>query len=57
MGVVELSEEDTYKIDGPIYKAPPGMPSIVIDAPDILEIPENKYQLQYKRCLGGKEAN
>ncbi len=55
MGVSRLPNGN-YKVIGNIIQAPPGMPSIVINAPDILEIPESKYQLYYKRCLGAPEG-
>ncbi len=55
MGVVK-APNGNYRVMGGVIQAPPGLESIVIDAPDILEIPENKYQIQYKRCLGAVEA-
>ncbi len=55
MGVVK-SSNGSYRVMGSVIQAPPGLESIAIDAPDILEIPESKYQRQYKRCLGAPEA-
>jgi hypothetical protein len=55
MGVMQTSQGN-YRIIGDIIKAPPGIREIVIDAPDVFEIPEGKYQLNFKRCLGAQEA-
>jgi hypothetical protein len=55
MGVMQTSQGN-YRVLGDITKAPPGIQQIFIDAPDVLEIPEGKYQLNFKRCLGGQEA-
>ncbi|MDR2401793.1 MAG: hypothetical protein LBD73_09115 [Deferribacteraceae bacterium] len=55
MGVMQTSQGN-YRVIGDIIKAPPGLQQIVIDAPDVFEIPEGKYQLNFKRCLGATEA-
>ncbi|MDR2105146.1 MAG: hypothetical protein LBP51_05255 [Deferribacteraceae bacterium] len=55
MGVMQTTQGN-YRVIGDIIKAPPGVQQIVIDAPDVFEMPEGKYQLNFKRCLGGREA-
>jgi uncharacterized membrane protein (UPF0127 family) len=55
MGVTQ-SSSGNYKVITDIYNGRIGIPQIAIDAPDILEIPESKYQMFYKRCLLAKEA-
>jgi hypothetical protein len=54
MGVVQTAP-NVYKVVGTIKKAPPGLRSVEIDAPDVFEIPEVKYILRYKACLGASE--
>ena len=51
MGVAQDSKGN-YNVIGDARYAPPGLESIRIDAPDVLEIPEQQYQLWYKDCLG-----
>lgn len=55
MGVTKLGD-GTYKVTDVIQKAPPGLKEIIIDSPHVLEIPETKYQLYFRNCLGGKEV-
>ncbi len=55
MGVAKQST-GTYRVITGVYKAPPGIQAIPIDAPDVLELPEAKYQLRYKNCLMASEA-
>jgi hypothetical protein len=54
MGVMK-SSTGSYRVLNGIIKAPPGISQIPIDASDVLEIPEGKYQLNFKRCLGASE--
>ncbi|MDR2869349.1 MAG: hypothetical protein LBV04_02765 [Deferribacteraceae bacterium] len=54
MGVEQVSA-DVYKVVGPVRKAPPGIRSIEINAPDVFEIPEAKYLLRYRACLNAAE--
>jgi len=55
MGVMKQSS-GLYRVTTGVFKAPPGIKAIPIDAPDVLEIPESKYQLWYKNCLMANEA-
>ncbi|MDR0454258.1 MAG: DUF192 domain-containing protein [Deferribacteraceae bacterium] len=50
MGVMQQSS-GSYRVVTGAIKAPPGIQAIPIDAPDVLELPETKYQLWYKKCL------
>jgi len=43
MGVMKQSS-GSYRVTSGVFKAPPGIKFIPIDAPDVLEIPETKYQ-------------
>ncbi|MDR2883815.1 MAG: hypothetical protein LBV09_01755 [Deferribacteraceae bacterium] len=55
MGVNQTSN-GSYNVLTDVYNGKPNIKQIPIDAPDILEIPESKYQMYYKRCLQAKEA-
>ena len=55
MGVTKQSS-GAYRVVTAVFKAPPGIKFIPIDAPDVLEVPEAKYQLWYKKCLMAGEA-
>ena len=55
MGVSQ-GGDGSYRVVTDIFYAPPGIEAITINAPDVLEIPENKYQLFYKNCLFAREA-
>ena len=54
MGVREIAP-DVFEVLGPVKKGPPGLRVIELHAPDVLEIPEGKYILRYKSCLGAAE--
>lgn len=53
---VSRSSDGSYKVVTPAYYSPPGVKSIMIAAPDVLEITEPKYQYKFKACLGAAEA-
>ena len=55
MGVAKQSS-GAYTVTTAVFKAPPGIQRIPIDAPDVLELPESKYQLWFKKCLVAGEA-
>ncbi|GAB7140934.1 hypothetical protein RsTz2092_08910 [Deferribacterales bacterium RsTz2092] len=53
VGVVQLSNGD-YSTIGSVIKGTSGLKEIIIDAPDVLEIPENKWTMYFQRCIKAK---